>query len=323
MPQLKEKPLLFGRNGSLVGVLTFPGELPSTMAVVILSAGILHRVGPSRISVHLARRLARAGCTVLRFDLSGIGDSPLDSGAPSLEASVLADIDDAITTVLRECESDGVVLLGFCSGADNAYHVAADDPRVRGVVLLDPSIERTKGFHRRRALKRLLSFRSWMNLISGRSVYLRIKRRLGSPPPMPPEFFMLLTSTGEEYVRRAKAGLESGVRYFFMFSGGIEDFCNSPMQVEEALQEVFSPDRMRVVLRSEMDHILSRKEDQEWMGDAVAGWIEENWGASDSNELRFKPGAPNPYLSTGELFDADRGEVALPGSKNLPPCALA
>jgi len=284
MPRLRERPVLFGRTESLVGVLTQPTGLPSAISVVILGAGILHRVGPSRVSVHLARRLAGIGCTVLRFDLSGIGDSPMDPRASSLEASVLADIDDAITTVLEEGGSDGVILLGFCSGADNAYHVAAHDPRVKGVVLFDPYIERTKGFHRRRTLRRLRSPKTWMNLISGRSLYLRIKRRLAEPPPQPPEFFMLLTSTGEDYVRRAKAGLEAGVRYCFILSGAVEEYYNSPRQVEESLPGVFSPDHMKVVLRPEMNHILSRKEDQEWMGKTVVEWIEENWGAPDSGE---------------------------------------
>ncbi len=285
MPQLKEKPILFGRTKSLVGVLTQPRDLPSSISVVILSAGILHRVGPSRVSVHLARRLAGAGCTVLRFDLSGIGDSPMDPGASSLEASVLADIDDAITTALEESESDGVILLGFCSGADNAYHVAADNPRVKGVVLFDPSIERTKGFYRRKTLRLLRSPRAWMSLISGRSLYLRVKERLAGSPPRPPEFFMLLTSKGGEYLRRAKAGLEAGVRYCFILSGGTKEYCNSPAQVEEALPGVFSPDHMEVVLRSEMNHILSRKEDQEWLSKKVVAWIKENWGGPDSGEL--------------------------------------
>lgn len=86
---------------------------------------------------------------------------------------------------------------------------------------------------------------------------------------------MLLTSTGEDYIRRAKAGLESGVQYLFLLSGGIERYCNSAKQVEESLPGVFLPDQMKVVLRPEMSHILSCKEDQEWMGDTVIDWIEE------------------------------------------------
>ena len=43
--------------------------------VVLLNAGIIHRIGPNRLYVQLARRLASRGHAVLRFDLAGIGDS--------------------------------------------------------------------------------------------------------------------------------------------------------------------------------------------------------------------------------------------------------
>ncbi|MEJ2540030.1 MAG: alpha/beta hydrolase, partial [Gemmatimonadota bacterium] len=140
------------------------------MPVILLGAGILHKVGPSRAVVELARRLAEAGHPALRFDLSGIGDSPRAPGETSLMGTAVQDIQDAIGLMEERCgATDGVALVGFCSGADNGLFVAGDDPRVSHVILFDPTVHRTRGYQRRRRLRRLLSPRSWWNVLSGRS----------------------------------------------------------------------------------------------------------------------------------------------------------
>ena len=74
---MTEKALLFGEGKSLVGIVTLPAESSPVdrPGIVILNAGVLHRVGPNRVHVQMARALAELGFTVLRFDLSSIGDS--------------------------------------------------------------------------------------------------------------------------------------------------------------------------------------------------------------------------------------------------------
>ena len=73
---MREAAVSFGPNASLVGIITSPSvpaarrELPG---VILLNAGIINRVGPNRIYVKMARRLADMGLPVLRFDFSGRG----------------------------------------------------------------------------------------------------------------------------------------------------------------------------------------------------------------------------------------------------------
>ncbi|MGH9337465.1 MAG: alpha/beta fold hydrolase, partial [Vicinamibacteria bacterium] len=66
---MSEKTLLFGKTKSLAGVVTDPvgGRNLRTppLGFVILNAGIVHHVGPNRIHVKLARRLAEAGFIVM------------------------------------------------------------------------------------------------------------------------------------------------------------------------------------------------------------------------------------------------------------------
>ena len=162
-----EKPVAFGRWNSLIGVTCTPAQPHVTReagapAAVFLNAGILHRVGPNRLYVRLARMLADAGIPSLRFDLAGVGDSPT---ARDPRGSVLdiveRDIADAIDFAARQSRDGTVVLIGLCSGADNALQAAVRDERVAGAVLLDPNVHRTRGFWLRHYARKLVHPDTW------------------------------------------------------------------------------------------------------------------------------------------------------------------
>lgn len=124
---------------SLVGVCTRPADSGNgrTPAIVFLNAGLVHRVGPNRLYVRLARETARRGLTSLRFDLSGIGDSlPRTDGLP-VRAGALRDVQDAFDFLSTSMAMSSFILVGLCSGADLAYRVAVADKRVVGVILID------------------------------------------------------------------------------------------------------------------------------------------------------------------------------------------
>lgn len=274
MPEYRERPHRFGRDDNLIGVICRPTGMPTGIPVLILGAGIIHKVGPSRVSVRLARALAAAGHPSLRFDLSGIGDSTRRNG-DSLKAIVQDDIRDAISLLLEQCPEwqDGVGLVGFCSGADNGFYVAADDHRVSSVVLFDPRIHRTAGFYRRRALRRL-SGNPWQSL--GRMIQLVGARYAGTsdqPIERPPGYYGLLASTAEEADRKAAQATARGVIFLYCLSSGVHNYCDSPDQVRESLPTGFSEEHMTVVWRPDLDHILSDIEQQEQFIEIVRGWF--------------------------------------------------
>ena len=53
-------------------------------ALILVSAGLLSKAGPYRLYATLARKLAKEGFLVLRFDLGGIGDSQSAPGSAPL-----------------------------------------------------------------------------------------------------------------------------------------------------------------------------------------------------------------------------------------------
>ena len=132
---MTEQAALFGPHGNLLGIVTHPSGDSQSTAFVVLNAGMVHSVGPNRISVTMARALAFSGFPVLRFDLSGLGDSAPRIGEGQQVA--LEDIEAAIDYVLKETNAAQVVLLGLCSGAFNTFSYSQKDPRVVGAVMID------------------------------------------------------------------------------------------------------------------------------------------------------------------------------------------
>jgi hypothetical protein len=136
---LTEEPLQFGEGGRLFGILTVPSTPPRNElpVFVFLSAGLLHRVGPFRLHVRLARELAQMGFSSLRVDLAGTGDTPLRAASTNQE-SVAADFAEILGVLQLRLGRMPLVLAGLCSGADNAIRLAIAEPRVVGMALLDP-----------------------------------------------------------------------------------------------------------------------------------------------------------------------------------------
>ena len=135
---MNERPLYFGPGNSLLGIVTMPSEpAPGAPAVVLLNAGLLHRVGPNRLNVELARSLADAGFVSIRFDMAGVGDSELQVGGMLDIERSRQDVIEAIDGLAAAHGATRFVLVGLCTGAYNAFRAALIDDRVAGCVLLD------------------------------------------------------------------------------------------------------------------------------------------------------------------------------------------
>ncbi len=154
---MTEEPLQFGEGGRLFGILTLPIAPPHTQhslpVFVFLSAGLLHRVGPARLHVRLARALAQMGFSSLRVDLAGVGDSLQRPGLTN-QQSVAADYAEIVTVLESRLGRVSMVLGGLCAGADNAIRLTATDRRVVGMLLLDPVCFSNEGLNTRALLAR-------------------------------------------------------------------------------------------------------------------------------------------------------------------------
>ena len=134
-----ETPVQLG-SLELFGIVTEGAGTPQSPTIVLVNEGNTHHIGQSRVWVDLARQLGGAGFRVLRFDLSGNGDSGTRPDQPAHVARAPEagdDVTEAVRAISPEDPTD-VVLIGFCSGAYQIAEQSLDRP-TRGICIINPS----------------------------------------------------------------------------------------------------------------------------------------------------------------------------------------
>ncbi len=141
---LAETPLTLPCHDDHLCAVLHPAKSPGQRgAVIVVAGGPQYRAGAHRQFVSLARKLAENACAVLRFDLRGMGDSSgTYLGFEQSEPDIRAAIDAFIVQqpLLRE-----IVLIGECESASGILFYAWRDPRVKGVVLVNPWVRTEEG----------------------------------------------------------------------------------------------------------------------------------------------------------------------------------
>jgi len=139
------------------------------LGLVMVVGGAQYRVGSHRLYWQLARYLASAGIPVLRFDCRGLGDS---SGEWLGFEQIQADINVAINQIMAaHGQLDGVLLWGLCDGASAALLSLAEQPLVKGAILVNPWLEshssQARVMLRHYYRRRLFSADLWRKIGSG------------------------------------------------------------------------------------------------------------------------------------------------------------
>jgi len=177
-PNWHERPTVFECDGDrLIGIIAQPAQ-PIETGLVIIVGGPQYRAGSHRQFTLLARQLAEQGIASIRFDYRGMGDSEGDMR--NFEA-IDADIKAAIDTITTQTPGiKQIVLWGLCDAASAALYYGHTDPRVKGLILLNPWVHTEAGAARARLkhyyLNRLLSKAFWAKLFSGK---VRLNESIG------------------------------------------------------------------------------------------------------------------------------------------------
>lgn len=253
-------PVLLGHDRQLFGVRLAAAKPDSAVGIIFLNAGLLHNVGPFRMYVDLADRLAALGHSSLRLDQSGKGESPRRLGVSPVD-SLTMDYDEAFASL----EAVGVrstILLGLCSGADDALLIADQRDSVSGLVLLDGWAPRTSGYYLRHYGPRVLRFQSWLgafrrvtergNQIGGISL-----RRWDSKQQMAERFGRILSR---------------GSRVLSVFTGE-QHYYNYVGQLGDCVKRYGSVDQLEEFYFREADHTYSVEQDRRTLYDKIETWI--------------------------------------------------
>ncbi len=129
----------------LFGVLSRPRAPLANpdWCVLFLNPGAVRHIGPNRMWVEAARRLAARGVSSLRLDLQGIGESdgPVNLDVASLYQDRLVEqVEEAMASLRSNIGARRFATVGLCSGAFWAFHAAIRNPEIRAAILLNPRL---------------------------------------------------------------------------------------------------------------------------------------------------------------------------------------
>jgi len=300
---MREKALVLGDDRSMIGISSDPEhELdPRRPALIVLNSGLVHRIGPYRVSVKVTRRAAQEGFLAVRFDLSGVGDSEARRDASSFEERWIADTRTVMDHITRTRGVKEFVLMGLCSGADNSFQTARRDERVVGVVLLDGYAYKTPGYYARYYGRRALDRQVWKRF--GRSVLERTRaavRRgivpsrsqdgiapapdasgLGGPKHEHVPQYVREFPARDQVAANLRDMIARGVRLYFIHSGGMERFYNYEDQLRDAFTDVDFQDRLTLDYFANADHTFTELHNQRVLIDSIGGWLRRSFPAQD------------------------------------------
>lgn len=276
---MKERAELLGQHRGLLGIVTEPdgaNDGAARPAIILLNAGLMHRIGPFRLYVLLARALAKLGFTVLRLDLSSKGDSPPRPGTRSYRESVRADLADTFDYLQRTRGISRFVLLGLCSGADDAFRNGVGDPRVAGIALLDGYAYRTPKFWLRHYGPRLLSPAKWFGFLA--RLLLPRKKSAGVGGEPVEDIYGMAFPPREEFAQGLRNLLARDAAVLVVHTSGWYGYYNYAEQFRDAFPDIAANAAVTVCYFDRADHTYALAADRRKLIDLVCDWAGRNFG---------------------------------------------
>ena len=281
--RVHEQPLLL--DGGRVGVLALPASADQEVGVVLLNAGAIHRAGPSRLHVTLARRLAAAGYPVLRIDQPGVGDAVASASRPQLDLAM-----DMLDRFGREGGCSRFVVGGICSAADFGWKLALRDPRVAGLLLLDPlARQQHPAFQRGKwQLHWQRGPRSWIGTLAR-----RLRPAAGTQSAVRPADSELRDwpRPGEEAAQLQQL-VDRGVELFVLYTGGAAAYFLHPLQFLDGFGNAARSARVSFRYWRDCDHVFFLPEHRERLQETFCEWMGQRFPAASS---RTRAAAPPHY----------------------------
>jgi pimeloyl-ACP methyl ester carboxylesterase len=282
---MRDRIVNLGEKNKLVGILSQAEGNPPGIArpaVIILNAGLIHRVGPNRTFVDLSRQLSQQGFNVLRFDFSGIGDSdPREDHLP-FEKSAPQEVCLAMDHLAQEGMAAEFVLIGLCSGAAIAFQVASLDQRVIGAVIINAPAPNTPAGEKMRASsfywrKALFNQKSWSRIILGKSSYREVWSAIVTQVQLMFFFKAAVQSEPEEIGASLKAAFQTfrgrATRLLFISSGdevGVDYIRRIAGCEHESMRK---SGLLSIEILSATDHLFTPIEAQKRLSDRINQWM--------------------------------------------------
>jgi pimeloyl-ACP methyl ester carboxylesterase len=274
---MNEKIVSIGKDVSIFGILTEPATpSPKKPMVLLPNAGILHRVGPYRQWVDLARRLSEDGFTVFRFDLTGLGDSDMRNDVREDAERAIADIIEVMDHLDKHLHADTFIIIGLCSGADYGHPVALMDKRVVGTFFIDAYGYRTKFWYIHHYLPRLLDFKKHGNRLRrlcNRLLPARLSLSAKDKEKLKATQYMREFPPREQVEAELGQLVARDVSMFFLYTNGVDRYLNYASQFRAMFPKLDWKNKIEVTFYPESDHTFSLLVHRTKLEGLIRTWI--------------------------------------------------
>lgn len=278
-----EQAIVMGGNQSLVGIVTEPEPPWNGSAALVLNAGMVHRVGPSRLGVRLARQLAKEGYRVVRFDHSGVGDSWRQPGeSRSWEDLLVSETREVMDGLADLYDVRKFIVVGLCSGAVTAFRTATVDERVSGIVMINAMGHSTDDDWNMRirsrkwvsdyVTKSAVSIDSWKRALTGRIRYRRLYKVLTKRAAgwlFEPKRIKEITNQTRSQFREV---LGRGIRTLVVHSSADSSFDYFNTVVKPEVESLRGSGDFDYKIIDETDHTFTVLDKQRDLVDTIATW---------------------------------------------------
>lgn len=282
---MHEIPCHFGTESALVGIYTLAKDSESLQddlpVVLLLNSGLLPNVGPYRLYVRLARHFGLIGFDSFRFDISGIGDSERRNDTIARDKQQIGDIQTAMDYLQSRYNKHQFVVMGICTGADNAHRAMLADKRIVGAVGIDGYYYKTPQYYYNDLLKRLLP-----RLFQAKVWGAKMK-------PLVAKFrkicFGKSTQTFESmtipFRWKVPSRKKTAADYRTFIERDVSKLCiftaswpyNYQEQHADAFPDVEFGSNLQVRFLKNAEHVFPLSQDRQLLTDSITGWLLERF----------------------------------------------
>lgn len=271
----------FGTDSALVGIYTHTDLSNSSQderpVVLLLNSGLLPNVGPYRLYVRLARHFSDIGFNTFRFDISGIGDSERRSDNLARDRQQVEDVQAAMDYLQSKFKKQNFVVMGICTGADNAHRAMLADTRILGAVGIDGYYFKTPRYYfndlKNNKIPKLFKKRAWNSKLSTVKAHIDKLRK----KPSTPNFESITIPFRWTVPDREKTALE----YQSFIDRGASNLCiftgswpyNYQNQHSDAFPEITFGGNMQVLYLEDVDHVFPFSQDRKLLTKSISAWL--------------------------------------------------
>jgi pimeloyl-ACP methyl ester carboxylesterase len=180
------------------------------------------------------------------------------------------------------------ILVGLCSGADHAVLYSRTDPRVAGLVLMDPTMPPTARYYFHYVVQRLGRLGSWLSVAAGRSGLMRLllahlKHRVRPQGAL--EGLTLQNLKFSPYLAECyRTAAERGIEMLSVFTS-VSARQTYRDQILDAFPKIAAHEALRLEFFEDSDHVFSADKDRASLVTLIADWL----GPGGADEPAARP----------------------------------